>query len=61
MLPTPQTVPVIGTDLAAVDYAAAVALARERAALGQQPFLIAAANTHLVTLARHEPSFARSM
>jgi N-acetylglucosaminyldiphosphoundecaprenol N-acetyl-beta-D-mannosaminyltransferase len=53
----PATVPVLRQPLAVIDYAGAVERART-AARGSSPFLVAAANTHVVTLARRTPDFA---
>jgi N-acetylglucosaminyldiphosphoundecaprenol N-acetyl-beta-D-mannosaminyltransferase len=50
---------VLGTNLAVIDYGGAVEIAKSRA-FGEAPFLIAAANTHVVTLARHERQFRRA-
>jgi N-acetylglucosaminyldiphosphoundecaprenol N-acetyl-beta-D-mannosaminyltransferase len=57
----PPTVPVLGTPLAVTDYAAAVDLAKSWAGAGDAPHLIAAANTHLVTLARRDAEFRRAI
>lgn len=54
---SPQTCPVLGSPLAALDYAGAVALTRAWAAERTQARAVAAANTHVVTLARHERGF----
>jgi N-acetylglucosaminyldiphosphoundecaprenol N-acetyl-beta-D-mannosaminyltransferase len=43
------------------DYARAVALTREWAARVDRVRAVAAANTHLVTLARHDPAFAEAL
>ena len=51
-----STCRVLDTQLAVTDYAGAVAQAMEWAA-STQPRLIAAANTHVATLARRDPSF----
>ena len=56
-----QTKEVLGCRLAETDYAGAVAQTREWAARRDRAYLVAAANTHLVTLARHEPAFAETM
>ncbi len=55
------TCPVLGTPLAATDYAGAVAQVKEWALAADGPRLVAAANTHVVTLARHESAFARAL
>jgi len=52
---------VLGVPLAVTDYAGAVAQAREWAATGGRPHAIAAANTHLVTLARRDPAYRAAL
>lgn len=53
----PPTCPLLGSNLAATDYAGAVALVQSWAARKDRPYAVAAANTHMVALARHEPEF----
>lgn len=55
------TSPVLGVPLAVTDYARAVDQAKRWAAGRQRAYAVAAANTHVVTLARHERSFAQTM
>lgn len=52
--------PLLGIRLAATDYASAVALTRTWA---NEPGVhaVAAANTHVVTLGRHDPAFAATL
>ena len=52
--------PLLGTRLAATDYASAVALTRSWA---DEPGVraVAAANTHVVALGRHDPAFAGAL
>ncbi len=56
-----ETIPVLGQPLAVTDYAGAVAeiirMARDRT----RPYAVEAANTMVVTLARHEPEFRQVM
>ncbi len=52
-----RTVPILGVPLAVTDYAGAVAQAKAWAEARDRPYAIAAANTHLVTLARREPAY----
>jgi N-acetylglucosaminyldiphosphoundecaprenol N-acetyl-beta-D-mannosaminyltransferase len=56
-----KTSHVLGTPLAVTDYAGAVEQAIAWASQGSAPRCIAAANTHVVTLARREPSFADAL
>lgn len=53
----PKTVSVLDSPLAATDYAGAVELVCSWAQKGDKPRLVAAANTHVVALARHDPEF----
>lgn len=55
------TFSVLGSALAGVDYAQAVEQVREWATEKRRPYAVAAANTHLVTLARHDPQFGEVM
>ena len=52
-----QTARVLGFPLAVTDYAGAVELVRGWAREAAGPRLVAAANTHLITLARHDAEF----
>ncbi len=52
---------VIGTPLAVTDYSGAVAQAKEWARDNTVPRCIAAANTHVVTLARRDPAFREAL
>lgn len=52
---------VLGCPLAITDYTRAAALAIEWARSGDQVRAVAAANTHLVTLARHDLKFAGAL
>jgi N-acetylglucosaminyldiphosphoundecaprenol N-acetyl-beta-D-mannosaminyltransferase len=60
MSPIP-TCKVLGTPLAVTDYAGAVAQAADWASTPGQPRLIAAANTHVTTLARRDSGFREAM
>ncbi len=60
MNPIP-TCNVLGTPLAATDYAGAVAQTKAWALARTGPNLIAAANTHVVTLARRDADFRRAI
>ncbi|MDQ6912230.1 MAG: WecB/TagA/CpsF family glycosyltransferase [Verrucomicrobiota bacterium] len=51
-----HTYPILGSPLAVLDYAEAIAIAREWSE-SESVFAIAAANTHVVSLARHDPVF----
>jgi len=55
------TLPVIGLPIAATDYAGAVAWILEHAISADRAYAVAAANTHVAALARHDPSFGESM
>src|SRR5438477_9549435 len=57
----PRTCEVIGSRLAITDYAAAIALAQSWAARRDSPRSIAAAATHLITLARRDPKFGEAV
>ncbi len=60
----PSTIPtcsVLGVPLAVTDYAGAVAQAQAWAAAGEGAHAVAAANTHLVALARHDPEFRQAL
>jgi N-acetylglucosaminyldiphosphoundecaprenol N-acetyl-beta-D-mannosaminyltransferase len=54
-------VPIIGTPVAATTYAGAVEWILEHAALADLPYAVEAANTHVLSLARHNPDFGRSL
>ena len=55
------TVPVIGLPVAATDYAGAVAWVLEKAEAREQTWAVEAANTHVASLARHDPDFGAAM
>jgi len=59
--PTLKTLPVIGLPLAATNYAGAVEWILEHAALADRAYAVAAANTHVTALARHDPEFGAAM
>lgn len=56
-----ETCAVLGVPLAVTDYAAAVAQAKAWALAHDRARAIAAANTHVVTLARRDPTFASGL
>ena len=56
-----KTAQVLGCPLAVTDYAGAVALVSGWAKKKDRPYLVAAANTHLVALARHDPGFGSAL
>ena len=56
-----RRVPVLGLPLAATDYAGAVAWVKEAALSTDRARAVSAANTHLATLARHDPAFGAVM
>lgn len=56
-----EHIPVIGLPLAATDYAGAVAWILEHAGRGDRAYAVAAANTHVAALARHDPAFGATM
>lgn len=56
-LSAPQTCSVLGSALAVTDYKNAVALTQSHARGKNRAFLVAAANTHVVALARHQAQF----
>jgi N-acetylglucosaminyldiphosphoundecaprenol N-acetyl-beta-D-mannosaminyltransferase len=60
MSPIP-TCKILGTPLAVTDYAGAVVQAREWARAPVEPRMIAAANTHVTTLARRDPDFHEAL
>jgi N-acetylglucosaminyldiphosphoundecaprenol N-acetyl-beta-D-mannosaminyltransferase len=55
------TFPVLGVPLAVTDYASAVEHSKTWAAARDRARPIAAANTHVVTLARRDPAFAGAL
>lgn len=55
-----ETCPVLGTPLAMTDYNGAVAITRAWAE-GSGVYAVAAANTHMIAMARHEPAFAETL
>jgi N-acetylglucosaminyldiphosphoundecaprenol N-acetyl-beta-D-mannosaminyltransferase len=59
--PDPKTCPVLGNPLAVTDYARAVALVRSWAAGRDRVRAVAAANTHLATLGRHDRAFQAAL
>ncbi|MBP7950065.1 MAG: WecB/TagA/CpsF family glycosyltransferase [Verrucomicrobiales bacterium] len=56
-----QTVPVLGTPLAVVDYQEAASWIVESALETVRPLPVAAANTMVVTLARHDPHYRETL
>ena len=52
---------VLGQPIACVDYEGAVAQVTTWAHLGDRAYAVEAANTHVVTLARHNPEFSAAM
>jgi N-acetylglucosaminyldiphosphoundecaprenol N-acetyl-beta-D-mannosaminyltransferase len=59
--PAPKTCSVLGSRLAITDYARAVEQARAWASARDRAYAVAAANTHVVTLGRHDPEFGRAL
>lgn len=55
------TSPVLGTPLARTDYAGAVAQTQEWSRSKSRPYAVAAANTHVVALGRHDPQFRAAL
>jgi N-acetylglucosaminyldiphosphoundecaprenol N-acetyl-beta-D-mannosaminyltransferase len=55
------TIPVIGLPVAATDYAGAIAWILEHATMADRAYAVAAANTHVAALARHDAAFGESM
>src|ERR1700745_1681949 len=53
----PHVAPVLRLPVAIIDYASAVGLCLAWPKARAQPRLVAAANTHLVTIARCDPKF----
>jgi N-acetylglucosaminyldiphosphoundecaprenol N-acetyl-beta-D-mannosaminyltransferase len=56
-----NTLPVLKVPLAVTDYSGAVSEVKKWAAAGDRPYAVAAANTHLVTLARRDAQFAAAL
>jgi len=56
-----KTAQVLGCPLAVIDYTGAVALVSRWAKKKDRPYLVAAANTHVVALARHNPEFGGAL
>ncbi len=56
----PHNLEILGTPVAVVDYASAIEESQRLARCGR-PAAVAASNTHIITLARHDPSFGRVM
>jgi N-acetylglucosaminyldiphosphoundecaprenol N-acetyl-beta-D-mannosaminyltransferase len=56
-----KLISVIGTPIAATDYAGAVSWILEHAASGDHPYAVEAANTHVLSLARQDPEFGWSL
>lgn len=52
---------VIGLPVAVTDYAGAVSWILGKALLGDRPYAVEAANTHVAALSRHDPEFRRSI
>ena len=62
LIQPPSTCPVLGIPLAITDYAGAAALTRSWALnAGKAVFAVAAANTHVVALGRHEAEFRAAL
>ena len=57
----PTTFPVLGLPMAVTNYADAAQRALDAARTLSAPVAVAAANTHLTTLARHDPAFGQAM
>ncbi|CAN5134452.1 WecB/TagA/CpsF family glycosyltransferase [soil metagenome] len=53
--------PVVGLPVAAVDYGQAVQATLDQARLATGAYLVEAANTHVVALARSDPAFGNAM
>jgi len=56
-----KLVSVIGLPIAATNYAGAVAWVLDHASKGGRAYAVEAANTHVTTLARHNPEFGAAM
>jgi len=59
--PALPTSPVLGLPLAVTDYQGAVAEVKRWAERRDRGYAVAAANTHLVTMARQDPQFAAAL
>jgi N-acetylglucosaminyldiphosphoundecaprenol N-acetyl-beta-D-mannosaminyltransferase len=57
----PAVCDILGSPVAMTDYARAVGLVKAWAAEGRRAYAVAAANTHVITLARRDPEFRRAM
>lgn len=57
----PATAEVLGTRLALIDYAGAVKEVKKRALEQRGPYLVAAANTHMLALACQDAGFRKSI
>jgi len=58
---SPETCPVLGSPLAVIDYEKAAALVLAWAGAHNGAHAVAAANTHVVTLARHDGAFKEAL
>lgn len=56
-----RTIPVIGIPVAATDYAGAVDWILTKATLADRAYAVEAANTHVLSLARLDPEFGKSL
>lgn len=56
-----RTIRVLGFPIAATSYREAYLTFREWADAGERPWLVEAANTHVVAMARHRPDFGATM
>ena len=56
----PRKIPILGTPVAVVDYASAIEESK-RLAAEARPASVAASNTHIISLARHDPLFGAVM
>jgi len=52
---------ILGSPLALTDYAGAVAITQAWAMDRTRPYAVAAANTHVIALARHDPEFRATL
>ncbi len=57
----PTTYPVVGIQVAATSYAEAAQWSLERAQLGDRAYAVAAANTHVLSHARHDEEFGEAI
>ncbi|MEX1045542.1 MAG: WecB/TagA/CpsF family glycosyltransferase [Chthoniobacterales bacterium] len=60
MSTAPRKIPILGIPVAAVDYDSAIAEGR-RLAAEPRPAAVAASNTHIISLARHNANFGNTM